>query len=86
MRTAYNCSNVNLVEKREEIKSGNFKIIVRRGSKNRPCLRCGKKFLSEGPYNRICAKCNLINEKIRAARYPIIFSFTELTDNVERSF
>jgi hypothetical protein len=86
MRTDYNCSNVNLVEKREEIISGNFKMIVRRGRKNRPCLSCGREFLSEGPYNRICAKCNLNNEKIRAARYPLIFSSTELADNVEQSF
>ncbi len=85
MRTAYNCSNVNLVEKREEIKPGNFQIIVRRGRKNRLCLKCGKKILSEGPYNRICAKCNLTNEKIRVARYPLIFSFTELAENVEQT-
>ena len=86
MRTDYNCSNVNFVEKREEIKLGNFQIIARRGRKNRSCLRCKKKFLSEGPYNRICTKCNLNNEKIMAARYPLIFSFTELADNVEQSF
>ncbi len=35
------------------------------GSKEkRLCLKCGKKFLSERPYNRICEKCSLINKKV----------------------
>ncbi len=25
--------------------------------KNKLCLKCGKKFLSIGPYNRLCEKC-----------------------------
>ncbi len=25
--------------------------------KSRLCLKCGKKFLSIGPYNRLCEKC-----------------------------
>ncbi len=32
--------------------------------KKRLCLKCGEKFLSEHPSNRICEKCCLINEKI----------------------
>ena len=32
--------------------------------KKRLCLKCGAKFLSERPYNRICEKCSLINERI----------------------
>ncbi len=32
--------------------------------KKRLCLKCGKKFLSECSYNRICEKCSLINEEI----------------------
>ncbi len=32
--------------------------------KNRLCLKCGEKFLSERPSNRICERCSLINEKI----------------------
>ncbi len=32
--------------------------------KNRLCLKCGEKFLSECSYNRICEKCSLINEEI----------------------
>jgi len=32
--------------------------------KERLCIKCGEKFLSECPYNRICEKCSLINEEI----------------------
>jgi len=32
--------------------------------KERLCLKCGEKFLSEYPYNRICEKCGLTDEKI----------------------
>ena len=30
----------------------------------RRCLKCGRKFKSDGPHNRICARCNLRNEGI----------------------
>jgi predicted amidophosphoribosyltransferase len=35
-----------------------------RSNKKRLCLKCGKKFLSIGPYNRICEKCSLINKRM----------------------
>jgi hypothetical protein len=31
--------------------------------KERLCLKCGEKLVSECPYNNICEKCDLINEK-----------------------
>lgn len=35
------------------------------GSKRkRLCLKCGERFLSECPYNRICEECSLTNERI----------------------
>ncbi len=35
------------------------------GSKGkRLCLKCGKKFLSIGPHNRLCENCVSTNEKI----------------------
>jgi len=38
---------------------------IKFGSKReRWCLKCGEKFLSECSYNRICEKCSLINEEI----------------------
>ncbi len=32
--------------------------------KNRLCLKCGEKFLSRLPCNRICGKCGLTNKRI----------------------
>ncbi len=32
--------------------------------KKRLCLKCGKNFLSENPYNRICGNCSLTNKRI----------------------
>ena len=81
MRTAYNRSNVNIEGKEIECKPDNLTMVSRRNKKT-PCLKCGKKFLSEGPYNRICVECNVINKGIRVVRNPAIFSFVELTDKV----
>lgn len=36
----------------------------RQQSSKRPCLRCGSKFLSLGPYNRICKRCHHKNAKL----------------------
>jgi DNA-directed RNA polymerase subunit RPC12/RpoP len=33
-------------------------------AKQRTCLRCGKKFDSTGPDNRICQRCAKINARI----------------------
>ncbi len=32
--------------------------------KERLCLKCGEKFLSECAFNRICEKCSLTNEEL----------------------
>ncbi len=32
--------------------------------KKRLCSKCGEKFLSKRPYNRICKECSLTNERI----------------------
>jgi len=36
----------------------------RRSYKKRECLRCGKIFLSEGKYNRVCHSCREMNANI----------------------
>ncbi|GAX60686.1 hypothetical protein SCALIN_C13_0203 [Candidatus Scalindua japonica] len=33
-------------------------------NKSRLCLKCGERFLSTGPYNRLCEACVATNEKI----------------------
>ncbi len=39
--------------------------------KKRPCLKCGQKFHSKGPYNRICDKCGLSNERVASSAYSV---------------
>ncbi len=36
---------------------------------SRPCLKCGKKFLSTGLHNRLCKKCTSINNNISAREF-----------------
>lgn len=46
---------------------------IQTGSKKaRLCLRCGEKFLSEGPYNRVCEDCSVINARVYKNEYKII--------------
>jgi hypothetical protein len=37
----------------------------------RRCLKCGGAFPSEGPFNRICARCNAINAKLVACPHTV---------------
>ncbi len=39
--------------------------------KKRACLKCGQKFLSKGPYNRLCDKCSLSNERVASSSYSL---------------
>ena len=39
--------------------------------KKRLCLKCGEKFLSKGPYNRVCERCGLLNERMATSTYSI---------------
>ena len=36
--------------------------------KKRLCLRCGKKFSSKGPHNRVCGPCTIINDYATTAK------------------
>ena len=39
--------------------------------KKRACLKCGQKFHSKGPYNRICDKCSMSNERVASSAYSV---------------
>lgn len=42
------------------------------GSKQkRMCLKCGEKFPSKGPYNRLCDKCSSMNERVATSTYAV---------------
>ncbi len=83
MKTTYNYSNGSIEEKKIGLKADNIIMVSKRNMKL-SCLKCGNKFLSEDPHNRVCTKCNEINSKEKVARYPVIVSFAELADDVER--
>ncbi len=64
MRNTSSCLSSNIEEKELKDKPNNFNTRVGKLQSKRLCLKCGKKFLSEGPHNRICVKCGLINDRI----------------------
>ncbi len=37
----------------------------------RMCLKCGEKFPSKGPYNRICDRCSSTNERVASSTYAV---------------
>lgn len=53
--------------------------------KKRLCLKCGKKFLSERPYNRICEKCSLINNRIALKTHSVSSTPLGEDDPISRS-
>ena len=83
MRNTSNCSNANIEEKELKDKPNNFNLPVSRLHKKRLCLKCGKKFLSESPHNRICVKCVLINNRIRADTYFLNLKISDVMNCVE---
>jgi Zn finger protein HypA/HybF involved in hydrogenase expression len=38
----------------------------------RECLRCGRVFMSEGNFNRICPSCNQINANIAMPTFEVL--------------
>ncbi len=57
-----------------------------RFKKKRLCLKCGKKFLSQGPYNRICEKCGSINERISTSTYSVSSKPSDEPNSLEKRF
>jgi hypothetical protein len=54
--------------------------------KKRACLKCGKLFLSKGPYNRICEKCGLMNERIASSTYSVSEKPSSESSPLEKRF
>ncbi|KKK55668.1 hypothetical protein LCGC14_3072240 [marine sediment metagenome] len=78
MKNNPGCSSTNIEENELKDKSDNFNTPVNRLYKKRLCLKCGKKFLSEGPHNRICVKCGLINVRIIVGTYSVSLRFSDV--------
>ena len=54
--------------------------------KKRACLKCGKQFLSKGPYNRICDKCGLMNERVASSAYSVSDKSSSEPNSLEKRF
>jgi hypothetical protein len=86
MRNTSGCLSSNIEEKELKDKPNDFNIPVDRLKKKSLCLKCGKKFLSKGCYNRICVKCGLINESIRADIYSVSLRSSDVMNCVEEHY
>lgn len=64
MRKDYSCLNSNRDRRILENVAGYHDTNKISLKKSRLCLKCGKKFLSIGPHNRLCENCVSTNEKI----------------------
>ncbi len=52
----------------------------------RSCLKCGEKFPSKGPYNRVCDKCSSMNERVANSTYAVRENPPTESSNVEKGF
>ena len=52
----------------------------------RSCLKCGEKFPSKGPYNRVCDKCSSMNERVANSTYAVRESSPSESSTVEKRF
>ncbi len=52
----------------------------------RVCLKCGEKFPSKGPYNRVCDKCSSMNERVANSTYAVRESPPSESSAVEKRF
>ena len=52
----------------------------------RVCLKCGEKFPSKGPYNRVCDKCSSMNERVANSTYAVRDSYSPESSAAEKRF
>jgi len=52
----------------------------------RVCLKCGEKFPSKGPFNRVCDKCSSMNERVANSTYAVRESSPSESSTVEKRF
>lgn len=83
MKKNYKLSKTDRDEEETKYTPEYYNIKVSKWQKKRACLKCGNKFHSNGPHNRICEKCNLMNLRIGPARYSLSLRFGEVTSYVE---
>ncbi len=71
MKSVSECSRTNSknVKLKDTIKGAYTKATDLK--QKRICLKCGEKFPSKGPYNRVCDKCSSMNERVASSTYAI---------------
>ncbi len=71
MKNVSGCLNTK--RKKANLKDTERSVRTRETSlkKKRACLKCGQKFHSKGPYNRICDKCSVSNERVASSAYSV---------------
>ena len=86
MKSISECSkpNIKSVKLKDTIEGVYTKVT---GSKQkRMCLKCGEKFPSKGPYNRICDKCSSMNERVATSTYAVRESVSSEPSALEKRF
>ncbi len=83
MKTYSGYTSTNIEENELKDKPDNFNTPVNRLHKKRLCLKCGKRFLSQGYHNRICVKCGLSNKRIRTHSYVLSIRLPDVMNYVE---
>ena len=82
--TSYLKLNRRKMKSREVIKG--FSTTKTGLKKKRDCLKCGKQFHSKGPYNRICEKCSLMNERVASSTYAVSEKSSSESNTLEKRF
>jgi ribosomal protein S27AE len=83
-----NTSHLKLNRKKMKSRSvpKSFSTTKTGSKKKRACLKCGKQFLSNGPYNRICDKCGLMNERVASSTYSVSEKSSSEPNSLEKRF
>ncbi|GAX62331.1 archaeal DNA polymerase II, large subunit [Candidatus Scalindua japonica] len=80
----YSKPNSKKVKLKGESKAGIIKGAI--SKQKRICLKCGEKFPSKGPYNRICDKCSSTNERVASSTYAVRNSTPSEPNTLEKRF
>ena len=86
MKSISNCSKPNRKKMKLEAVSKEASTKVVSLKQNRVCLKCGEKFPSKGPYNRVCDKCSSMNERVANSTYAVRESSSPESSAAEKRF
>ncbi len=67
--SSYSKTNRKKMELKNTSEEASTKAIS--SKQKRVCLKCGEKFPSKGPHNRVCDKCSSMNERVANSTYAV---------------